>query len=287
MTPSEESSVLRYNGLSTMNGIVFESDGTFVKASRTRGGIHLRGRQLPSLFGLLPWLQRIPILKVLVFMVDAFILRPIYLLDWAYALMLFFAISIPYLYDGAVAKLAASGLISPALLLQLGNFSGLILFATVIAFFRFSGVATYHAAEHKAGNYYDELIPEDILPSKEYPDFAITDVAAKSRIHPRCGTNVMVPALLMLLIVGLFVDSIWVIFIVLALTLELIGFAARHRDRRWARLILAPGMLLQRLTTKECGNREIEIGTLALRALIEMKVDGVTRLDRTIPMEEK
>src|SRR5256714_2309608 len=111
-------------------------------------------------------------------------------------------------------------------------------------------VFQYHAAEHKAINAYeagDELTPER--------------VQRHSLIHVRCGTAfllwVMVIAIFVFAFFGrpawywLIVSRIALLPFIAGLAYALIRFAGKHSDRRWLLALLAPGLWLQRLTTRE------------------------------------
>ena len=111
-------------------------------------------------------------------------------------------------------------------------------------------VFQYHAAEHKAINAYEA--GEELVPEK---------VQRFSLIHPRCGTAF----LLWVMVIAIFVfaffgrpDWYWLIAsrilllpLIAGIAYELIRFAGRHTDNRVLMALLAPGLWLQRLTTRE------------------------------------
>ena len=110
-------------------------------------------------------------------------------------------------------------------------------------------VFQYHAAEHKAINAYEageELEPEI--------------VQRFSLIHPRCGTAfllwVMVLAVFVFAFFGrpvwywLIAERILLLPVIAGLAYELIRFAGKHQGNRVLMTLLAPGMWLQRLTTR-------------------------------------
>jgi uncharacterized protein YqhQ len=129
-------------------------------------------------------------------------------------------------------------------------------------------VFEYHAAEHKAINAYEageELTPEI---AQRY-----------SLIHPRCGTAF----LLWVMVVGVFVYALlgrpvwyWLIIsriallpVIAGVAYELIRFAGRHSDNRLLMTLLAPGLWLQRLTTREPSLDQLEVSIRALREVLE------------------
>jgi uncharacterized protein YqhQ len=131
-------------------------------------------------------------------------------------------------------------------------------------------VFQYHAAEHKAINAYEageELTPEV---TQRY-----------SLIHPRCGTAF----LLWVMVIGVFVFALfgrpawyWLIVtrvamlpVIAGIAYELIRFAGKHTDNRMLMTLLAPGLWLQRLTTREPTLDQLEVSIRALREVLELE----------------
>jgi uncharacterized protein YqhQ len=129
-------------------------------------------------------------------------------------------------------------------------------------------VFQYHAAEHKAINAYEageELTPEV---TQRY-----------SLIHPRCGTAF----LLWVMVIGVFVFALfgrpawyWLIVtriallpVIAGIAYELIRFAGKHAENRVLMTLLAPGLWLQRLTTREPTLEQLEVSIRALREVLE------------------
>jgi uncharacterized protein YqhQ len=125
-------------------------------------------------------------------------------------------------------------------------------------------VFQYHAAEHKAINAYEagaELTPER--------------VQTFSKIHLRCGTAfllwVMVIAIFVFALVGrpdwpvLIASRILLLPFIAGLAYELIRFGSRHPDNRIVRTMLAPGLWLQSLTTREPTLDQVEVSINALK----------------------
>jgi uncharacterized protein YqhQ len=130
-------------------------------------------------------------------------------------------------------------------------------------------VFQYHAAEHKAINAYEageELRPEIV---QRY-----------SLIHPRCGTAfllwVMVLAVFVFAFFGrphwywLIAERILLLPLIAGLAYELIRFAGKHQNRI-VMTILAPGLWLQRLTTREPSLDQIEVSIRALREVLKLE----------------
>jgi uncharacterized protein YqhQ len=131
-------------------------------------------------------------------------------------------------------------------------------------------VFQYHAAEHKAINAYEageELTPES--------------AQRHSLIHPRCGTAF----LLWVMVVGVFVYALlgrpawyWLIVsrivllpVIAGIAYELIRFAGKHSENRILMTLLAPGLWLQRLTTREPSLDQLEVSIKALREVLDLE----------------
>jgi uncharacterized protein YqhQ len=129
-------------------------------------------------------------------------------------------------------------------------------------------VFQYHAAEHKAINAYEA--GEELTPER---------VQRYSKIHVRCGTAfllwVMVIAIFVFAFFGrphwywLIVTRIALLPLIAGLAYELIRFAGKHTDQRWLMWLLAPGLWLQRLTTREPTLEQLEVSIRALQQVLE------------------
>src|SRR5947207_6568386 len=131
-------------------------------------------------------------------------------------------------------------------------------------------VFQYHAAEHKAINAYEagaELEPEG--------------VQRFSLIHPRCGTAfllwVMVIAIFVFAFFGLpawywlIARRVLLLPVIAGLAYELIRFAGKHQGNRVVMAVLAPGLWLQRLTTREPTLDQLEVSIRALREVRQLE----------------
>jgi uncharacterized protein YqhQ len=131
-------------------------------------------------------------------------------------------------------------------------------------------VFQYHAAEHKAINAYeagDPLEPEV--------------VQGHSLIHVRCGTAfllyVMVIAIFVFAFVGqpgwfwLIVSRIALLPVIAGIAYEVIRFAGKHPQNPILRTIMAPGLWLQRLTTRAPSLDQIEVSIRALHEVLRLE----------------
>ena len=126
-------------------------------------------------------------------------------------------------------------------------------------------VFAYHGAEHKAVNAHEAGVPLDV-----------SHVRAHSRFHPRCGTSFLLIVMIVAVIVFSFLgrpplllriaSRVAFIPLVAGLSYEIIRAGARYR---WFRPLVTPGLWLQRLTTREPRDPEIEVAVRALRDVLE------------------
>src|SRR3989475_10320600 len=136
-------------------------------------------------------------------------------------------------------------------------------------------VFQYHAAEHKAINAYEA--GEELEPAR---------VQKFSLIHPRCGTAfllwVMVIAIFVFAFFGrptwywLIATRILLLPVIAGIAYELIRFAGRHTGNRILMTLLAPGLWLQRLTTREPTLDQLEVSIRALREVLEREGRSAT-----------
>ncbi len=129
-------------------------------------------------------------------------------------------------------------------------------------------VFQYHGAEHKTINALEA--GADLTP---------TNVQRFSLIHPRCGTAfllwVMVIAVFVFAFVGrpvwywLIASRILLLPVIAGLAYEVIRFAGKHQSSQVLMTILAPGLWLQRLTTREPTDDQVEVSIRALRRVME------------------
>ena len=143
-------------------------------------------------------------------------------------------------------------------------------------------VFAYHGAEHKTIRCYEAGLP-----------LTVENVRMMTRMHPRCGTSflliVMVisilvfsvaSSLLLAMVPGLVAMQgtflyrlIMIVFkllmlpLVVAVTYEINRFVGRH-DNVFTRILTAPGLWLQHLTTNEPDDSMIEVGIAAVQAVL-------------------
>lgn len=127
-------------------------------------------------------------------------------------------------------------------------------------------VFEYHGAEHKTINAYEA--GSELTPAK---------VQRFSVQHPRCGTSFLLVVIVLKIFIFAFLatDPLWwriasrilLLPLVAGIAYELIKFAARHDKAFFCRLLIAPGMLIQRLTTREPDDGQVEVAIRAFQAV--------------------
>ena len=123
----------------------------------------------------------------------------------------------------------------------------------------------YHGAEHKSINCHESG-----------QKVTVKNVLASSRFHPRCGTTFILLVFLVSILFYLLIPlstTFWaklglrILFLPLisGLTYEVIKLAGRHYDKAFFKAITSPGLLLQRLTTKEPDAKQAAVAIKSLK----------------------
>ncbi len=152
---------------------------------------------------------------------------------------------------------------------------GLIRLAFVLAYIWAVGfmpdiarVFQYHGAEHKTIHAYEEGQP-----------LTVEAIQGHTTAHSRCGTAfilvVMVISVLVFALLGRptlwlrLLSRIVLLPVIVGISYEWLKFSARHAGKGWMRLLLVPGLALQRLTTREPDDKMIEVAVAALKRVLE------------------
>lgn len=136
-------------------------------------------------------------------------------------------------------------------------------------------VFTYHGAEHKAVNAYEAGVPLEVESLKKF-----------SRAHVRCGTSFLFFVLVIAIIVFTFTgrQELWIMVlsriillpIIMGLGYEMIYFGAKHTNSWFMKIVLAPGLWLQSMTTGEPDEKQLEVAIAALNKAIEVDKEKET-----------
>ena len=188
-----------------------------------------------------------------------------------------------------VALALAVGLffIAPLFLTKLANpligsslvfhaIEGLVRLAIFIAYLKIMSfipdikrVFRYHGAEHKTVNAYEADAPLEVESIRKY-----------SIAHVRCGTSflfaVLIIAIVVFAIIGrhslgiMVLSRVLLIPVIAAMGYEVTHFGARHMKNTLVRIILTPGLMLQKLTTGEPDDSQLEVAIASLNKAIEI-----------------
>ena len=140
-----------------------------------------------------------------------------------------------------------------------------VLYLSVISLWsEFKRILMYHGAEHKAINAYEAGVPLDVENVKRY-----------SRLHPRCGTSFLFIVLIISIVLFSIMPSldfyyriayrIALIPVIAGISYELLRLSGKCRDSPVVKVLVAPGLLLQRLTTKEPTDDMLEVSVKAVK----------------------
>ena len=137
-------------------------------------------------------------------------------------------------------------------------------------------IFAYHGAEHKTVNAYEAGVPLEVEVVREY-----------NTAHMRCGTSFLFIVLVIAIIVFALIGrpSLWLMVllrvvlipVIAGLSYEINQFGARHTGSGFVRAFLAPGLWLQRLTTREPDDSQLEVAISALQRTVE--IDQIKEAD--------
>lgn len=188
------------------------------------------------------------------------------------ALALGFAVALFFITPLMLSRLFY-GYIASALAVNL--IEGMIRLAILVGYLWSIGLSreirrvfAYHGAEHKAVNAFENGAPMEVEGVRPY-----------RTAHVRCGTSfllaVVIVAILVFALLGK--PSLWfsivsrIVFLPLiaGLAYEFIRLSADHAGRWFMQPVMAPGLALQSLTTREPDDGQLEVAISALRAVLD------------------
>lgn len=280
-----------YGGQAVIEGVMMRGKRTMVTVvRRPNGGLATDSRPLSSIFT--GRLRKFPLIRGIIVLIEALVLG---------MQVLFYSANVAleeekkelsggstWLIMGAALVFAVGVFfVLPLFLTRLINayipssivfnlIEGVVRLAIFIAYLWLVGlmpdikrVFAYHGAEHKTVNAYEAGIPLEVEAIKRY-----------STAHVRCGTSflfvVMVIAILVFSLIGR--PSLWLMVtsrivlvpVIAALGYEVTHFAGKHTSNRLVRAILAPGLWLQALTTRQPDDSQLEVAATALNKVVEL-----------------
>ena len=128
-------------------------------------------------------------------------------------------------------------------------------------------VFQYHGAEHKTIYTYEAGLP-----------LQVENVRPFSTLHPRCGTNFLMIVMLISMFIFTFLgwpdlveriaSRVVLMPVIAGVSYEIIRFAGAHADNQLVHFAIMPGLLLQKLTTREPDDSQIEVAIASLKAVL-------------------
>ncbi|MFC1774744.1 DUF1385 domain-containing protein [Nanoarchaeota archaeon] len=125
----------------------------------------------------------------------------------------------------------------------------------------------YHGAEHKAVNCFEKK-----------KELTTKNVMECSKIHPRCGTSLIVFVLgLSIALFSILKSPVWwvnvgwrivLIPVIAGISYEVIKFSARRMDNFLLKMIITPGLWTQKLTTNNPTKQQVEVAIKALKEAV-------------------
>ena len=183
------------------------------------------------------------------------------------ALALFFAL--PYFLSGLFKKVISSQMLIAFIegIIRLAIFLGYI--AVISLTPDIKRTFMYHGSEHKCINCIEHGLP-----------LTVENVRKSSKHHKRCGTSFLLIVMLISILFFMFirVDSkplqlllrLVLIPVIAGVSYEFIRLAGRY-DNPVVNLLSVPGLLMQRMTTKEPDDEMIEVGIASVEAVFDWK----------------
>jgi uncharacterized protein YqhQ len=141
-------------------------------------------------------------------------------------------------------------------------------------------VFQYHGAEHKS-----------IFAFEAGEELSVDNVRKYSCLHPRCGTSFLLIVMLVSICVFSLIPKLWPFYLkagsrivllplIAGISYELLKWSAKNDDSRLVKMVIAPGLALQRLTTREPDDSQLEV---AIRSMEEaLAVNAGYKDDRLV-----
>ena len=280
-----------YGGQAVIDGVMMRGQKTVVTAvRRPDGGLAMDVQPLSTIYT--GWMRKVPLIRGIIVLIEAMVLG---------IKALFYSANVSLEEEGekisgwligaivAVSLILAVALffIAPLFLTKLLDpyirsslvfhlIEGLIRVAIFILYLKLvtllpdiKRVFAYHGAEHKVVNAHEHGVPLEVEAVKGF------DTA-----HRRCGTSFLFAVLIIAILVFAFIGRPSLLVMVLsriillpaiaALGYEMIYFGANHAKNRVVRVLVAPGLWLQTLTTRQPNDNQLEVALSALRKVVEV-----------------
>lgn len=278
-----------YGGQAVIEGVMMRGEKTMVTVvRRPNGELATDIHPLAALYT--GWMRKTPLIRGIIVLIEALALGIKSLLysanvsleeedtefsgglAWAFVILsMVLGVALFFMAPLFLTKLLD---INSSILFHLVE--GLIRLALFIAYLKamtlmsdIKRVFSYHGAEHMAVNAYENGVPLEVEATRKY-----------STAHMRCGTSflfvVLIIAIIVFALIGrpaLWLMVLWrviLIPIIAAFAYEVTYFGGRHTKNVLVRAVLAPGLWLQGLTTREPDDSQLEVALSALKKVMEV-----------------
>ncbi len=286
-----------YGGQAVIEGVLIRGRrGSALAVRRPNGTIHVEHSPLPGVSS--EKLRKVPFLRGLLVLAETLLLGaralsrsaqlavqeeiegeelPPWAMGGMVAISLAFAVGLFFLLPLLAAR-ALEGLFPNSLLMNLAE--GILRLAILLGYIALIGqmkdirrVFAYHGAEHMAVHAHEHGDPLEPQALRHYPT-----------MHPRCGTAFLLVVGVVALVVFALLGKppLWVgilsrivlVPVIAAISYEFIRWSGAHARNPVARLLIAPGLALQGLTTRQPDDGQLEVAIAAMKGALE--ADGVS-----------
>ena len=137
-------------------------------------------------------------------------------------------------------------------------------------------VFEYHGAEHKS-----------IYTLEAEEELTVENAKKYSTLHPRCGTSFLLIVVIVSILVFIFLGRphtftdrlirLSFIPLIAGISYELIKLSGRKKDSRLTKVLTAPGMWLQKMTTKEPDEKQLEVAIASLKSALNLSQEREIR----------
>jgi len=282
-----------YGGQAVIEGVMMRGQKTMVTVvRRPNGELAINTQPLATIYT--GWMRKTPLIRGVIVLIEALILGIKTLLYsanvsleeeeekisgglvWAMVtLSLVLSIALFFMAPLFLAKLLdpyiQSSLVFPLIegFIRLTIFIAYLKLMTLVPDIK--RVFAYHGAEHKTVNAYEDGVPLEVEAIKGY-----------STAHVRCGTSFLFAVLIIAILVFALIgrpSSLWLIVlsriilipVIAALGYEVTHFGGKHTKNGLVKATLYPGLLLQKLTTRQPDDSQLEVAISALRKVVEIE----------------
>jgi len=185
----------------------------------------------------------------------------------SFAIAIFFFVVVPAFFFTKIKDLVPNLILLNILegCVRLGMFLGFLGSTLIMEDMR--RVYMYHGAEHKT-----------VFAWENGQELTVENIKEFSTRHPRCGTSfilfVMIVSILVFSLLGRpdflhrIIYKILLLPVVAGISYEAIRFTGKHSQWKWVQLLSWPGLTLQRITTREPSDDQIEVAIAAMKKVI-------------------